>query len=51
MPMCVSDCNCKWCIMSDMTNHPLFKERMDALIKEYSDLVPPKKQRIYFGDG
>jgi hypothetical protein len=36
--------------MSDMAAHPQFKERMDALIDEYRQLVPPKKQMVYFDD-
>ena len=42
MVMCASDCNCKWYKLSDMAYHPIFKERVDALIAEYEKTIPPK---------
>ena len=42
MPMCASDCNCRWCRLSDMSHHLLFKERIDALLLEYERTVSPK---------
>jgi hypothetical protein len=40
--MCTSDCNCKWCRLSEMSYHPLFKQRVDALMLEYEQNVPLK---------
>lgn len=46
MPMCAHNCNCKWCRLSEMSNHSLFKERVDALLMEYEKAVPPKQSDI-----
>ena len=36
MPMCAPDCDCKWCRMSEMSDHPLFKDKLDALLEEFN---------------
>ena len=53
MPLCADapNCNCRPCKISDMSYHPLFKERVDMLITEYEEKVPPKpKQPAPSGD-
>ncbi len=42
MPMCASDCNCRWCRLVEMACHPLFSERVDALLAVYNQSVPLK---------
>ncbi len=42
MPMCASDCNCRWCRLVEMACHPLFSERVDALLALYNQSVPLK---------
>ena len=38
MPMCVHDCTCRYCKISEMAYHPLFKDRVDELLIEFSQL-------------
>ena len=33
--MCVSDCTCRACNISNMSWHPAFKDRIDNMIHEY----------------
>ena len=35
MVMCAPDCDCKWCMLVDMADHPLFKEAIDGLLDEF----------------
>ena len=47
MPLCAPDCDCRWCKICTMAYHPLFKERVDALIAEHESIVPPKPKRVW----
>ncbi len=45
MPMCACDCTCRPCKISEMAYHPLFSERLDAMVAEWEKVVPPKPRR------
>ncbi len=36
--MCAPDCDCKWCVLTEMSMHPLFKDVMDELLEEFKPL-------------
>ena len=35
MVMCAPDCDCKWCMLTEMSMHPMFKEAIDGLLEEF----------------
>ena len=35
MVMCAPDCECKWCRLQDMAEHPLFQESVEELLEEF----------------
>ena len=50
MPICAEDCDCRWCKLSDMSCHPLFKERINALLLEYERIVASKPKHKLLPD-
>jgi len=36
MVMCAPDCDCRWCRLTEMSMHRLFKDRVDALLAEFT---------------
>ena len=35
MVLCGPECDCRWCILTEMSMHSPFKENIDALIAEF----------------
>jgi hypothetical protein len=36
MPMCAPDCDCKHCVLIEMTMHSPFKENIEAMLDEFT---------------
>jgi hypothetical protein len=45
MVMCAPDCDCKWCMLVEMADHPLFKEVIDGLLDEFKPLFVTADER------
>jgi hypothetical protein len=35
MPLCACDCECKWCMLTQMADHPLFMDLLDDMLDEF----------------
>ena len=54
MVMCAPNCECKWCKLAKMMEHPVFKPKLEGLIDNYSwyvNLTGPGPQVVMRGAG
>ena len=36
MVLCVPNCDCKWCMLTEMTKHSPYKETIEAMLADFS---------------
>jgi hypothetical protein len=46
MVMCAHTCVCKYCKISEMAYHPLFKDRIDELLIEFEPIFTESRKNI-----